>query len=186
MSRPFPWRLPMRRFSVVLALFVPLALLGPGPAGALPTVGWTQQQPSTSPSARAYAWTAYDAAHGYVLLFGGFDATTYLNDTWAWNGTTWRLLHPSVAPGARDSSGIAYDSTHHRLILFGGFDGTTYLNDTWGWDGSNWRRLSPPTSPTPRALLGSLTDDPGIGGLLLYGGYDATGELSDTWAWAWT
>ena len=31
---------------------------------------------------------AYDAAHGQVVMFGGFTGGTVLNDTWIWDGTT--------------------------------------------------------------------------------------------------
>src|SRR6266511_4696837 len=104
---------------------------------------WHLKAPATSPTARAYAWTAFDAAHGNTVLFGGFDGTNNLNDTWLWDGSDWNLVHPATSPSARQSAGIAYDSTHHRVILFGGFDGTNYLSDTWGWDGSNWHQLDP-------------------------------------------
>jgi hypothetical protein len=34
----------------------------------------------------------YDSASREVVLFGGYDGS-YLNDTWAWNGTGWTELH---------------------------------------------------------------------------------------------
>ena len=33
---------------------------------------------------------AYDAAHGQVVLFGGFN-TRALGDTWTWDGAAWAI-----------------------------------------------------------------------------------------------
>ena len=55
---------------------------------------WTQRHPATSPSARSGGGVtiiAYDAARRVVLLYGGTAAGNQpLNDTWLWDGITWR------------------------------------------------------------------------------------------------
>jgi hypothetical protein len=43
---------------------------------------WSQLSPSTSPAARNGAAMAFDPATGQVVLFGGFNGTTSLGDTW--------------------------------------------------------------------------------------------------------
>ena len=48
-----------------------------------------QLNPATSPSPRAVSAMAYDPVSKKVVMFGGFNDTTYLNDTWTWDGTTW-------------------------------------------------------------------------------------------------
>ena len=52
---------------------------------------WTQLTPATAPPARANAAMTDNSATGNVVLFGGRSArhATNLNDTWAYNGTTW-------------------------------------------------------------------------------------------------
>jgi hypothetical protein len=51
---------------------------------------WTQRSPADAPSRRYSAGTAYDAARGRVVLFGGgTNCCGVLGDTWAWDGTEW-------------------------------------------------------------------------------------------------
>jgi hypothetical protein len=156
-----------------------------GAADAPPV--WSLRTPATSPSARTFASVAYDAAHRQVVLFGGFDGTSFLGDTWTWNGSTWHQRAPATSPSPRDDASMAYDSTHHRVILFGGVDATQAYADTWAWTGTTWQALAPATAPSARATLGSLSDDPALGGLMLYGGFDFSGViLGETWAWTGT
>jgi hypothetical protein len=54
---------------------------------------WTKKTPTNSPTYRVGASMAMDAsANNRITLFGGFDGQNYLNDTWAWSGTTWTQL----------------------------------------------------------------------------------------------
>ena len=91
----------------------------------------------------------YDPASGKVIMFGGDSGTTYLNDTWSFDGTTWTQIAIQSAPPARAAAQIAYDSVTQKVVLFGGFNGTFYLGDTWLWDGSTlqWTQATPQASP---------------------------------------
>jgi hypothetical protein len=64
---------------------------------------WTQRSPVHAPSPRASMGMAYDAAHGQVVLFGGFLGD--FGDTWIWDGTDWAVpfrasatLRPKLGP----------------------------------------------------------------------------------------
>jgi hypothetical protein len=180
-------RTAVTRVLVLLSLPVFAFTTSPPASAARAVPVWTERQPTNSPSARTFASIAYDAAHRQVVLFGGYDGTTFLGDTWIWNGRTWRQLTPASSPAPRDDAGMAYDSTHHRVILFGGADATQAYDDTWAWTGSTWQELSPAAAPSPRSTLGSLSDDPALGGLVLYGGFDFSGIiLGETWEWTGT
>jgi hypothetical protein len=97
---------------------------------------WAQASPANSPSQRQFHAMAYDTAHGQVVLFGGFNISGYLGDTWVWVGTNWTQKSPSTSPTARDLSAMAYDSLHGQVVLFGGLFGNgSYLSDTWLWEG---------------------------------------------------
>jgi hypothetical protein len=79
-----------------------------------------------------------------VILFGGY-GSSYLNDTWSWNGTTWTQLIPALNPPGLGSGAMTYDSTSKQVYLFGGFAdaaGTVYPNDTWSWNGSIWNLVN--------------------------------------------
>ena len=69
-------------------------------------------------------------------MFGGFDGTGYLNDTWTFDGVTWTQVAVSHSPPVRAAAQMAYDSITRKVVLFGGYNGTNYLGDTWLWDGT--------------------------------------------------
>ncbi len=157
--------------------------------GATPTPTWTQLDPATSPSARSGAAMAYDAGTGQLVLFGGStSSSSFVNDTWTWNGTTWTQLNPATSPSARDGAAMAYDASTGQLVLFGGADTSGVLSDTWTWNGTTWTQLDPATSPPARGGA-AMAYDPGTGELVLFGGSDGTGTANDTWTWdgtTWT
>lgn len=160
---------------------------------------WTLLAPATSPAVRFYAQMSYDASTGHttsssVVLFGGYNDTTALSDTWYWNGTTWTQLTPVTTPAARYQGAMAYDgnavhSTYQQVLMFGGNGNSGILGDTWTWTGSNWVALSPVTSP-PARFGASMVYHTGLGEIILTGGYSSSGfAYSDTWAWngtTWT
>jgi hypothetical protein len=76
---------------------------------------------------------AYDAATGNVMVFGGFsDPSQGLDDTWAWNGKTWRQLSPANQPSGRWGGDMVYDAASDGLMLFGGeTTGDNVTNQTW-------------------------------------------------------
>ncbi len=145
---------------------------------------WTQQHPSVSPPARSDMSMAYDAATQTVLLFGGLTRANrtliYLDDTWAWDGTTWMLVQPSASPSARAGASIASDTSSKTLVLFGGGSGRQW-DDTWTWDGATWTLRQPAASPPARAYA-QMTYDEGNHIAVLFGGVDKK-NLTDTWAW---
>jgi hypothetical protein len=151
---------------------------------------WTEA--AALPSVPRYdAALAFDTAQGSAILFGGSGPGTtasYLNDTWAWNGTNWAHQFPKASPSARAGHAMAYDDALGEIILFGGGNGTPSLNDTWAWDGTNWQSIAGTTAPSIRSFPG-MVYDPIRGEIVLFGGLlpgiTATG---DTWTWngTWT
>jgi len=140
---------------------------------------WTQLSPSSSPSGRSYASMAYDAADGYVLLFGG--AYTF-DDTWTFKAGSWTELSPASAPSPRYAAPLAYDAADGYTLLSGGYGAPS---DTWEFKAGSWTQLSPSISPSPRAFS-SMAYDAADGYVLLFGGSCA---CSDTWqfkAGTWT
>src|SRR5437868_2193958 len=120
--------------------------LAAGPA----TVSWSKISPTQGLPARAFFATAYDPISKKVVVFGGANATSQLNETWTFDGKTWTQVQTSVSPGPRSAAAMAYDKNIQKVVLFGGFVGVTFLNDTWLWDGatSTWTQATPQTIPT--------------------------------------
>jgi len=143
---------------------------------------WTEITPTTVPPVRAGASLAYDGASGQgnLILFGGYNGTSYLQDTWTCSGTNWVSLSPATKPPVREEASFGYDTATSQLILFGGYNGSD-LADTWSWTGTNWSALSPATSPPARFGAGTPYS-PAIGELALFGGQGAS-YYGDTWVW---
>ena len=147
-----------------------------------------------SPPVRDQGSMAYDAASGYVLLFGGFDyselgVTTVYNDTWAWNGTAWIQLGPGASPSTRYGAAMTYNAASGTILLFGGENASSqFLGDTWIWDGNTWSQQSPSSSPPARYDAG-MAYDGATGTVLLFGGASGNNNSNDTWGWngtTWT
>jgi len=173
--------------SCAAALLLSFVLLSTRPAAAGPTEFWTELGVNPHPSARVNAPMIYDPVGKNLLLFGGYDGFTHLNDTWTFNGTSWVQLNPPVSPPPRSASAMAYDAKTKTIVMFGGFDGSQYMGDTWLWDGSSqtWTQATPITNPTP-VTLPMLFTDPLSGHAAMVGGYDGNFYQDITWKWTGT
>ena len=64
---------------------------------------------------------AYDGTLAEPTLFGGYDGTTVLGDTWEYSGTNDGSSRPRPpSPPARADAAMADNSTDGQLVLFGG------------------------------------------------------------------
>jgi len=131
-----------------IALAVSLSAL------SLAAQGWvdrTPTNPSASPGARRNAAMCWDAAHGYVLMYGGVSPVVYTIDTWSWNGTSWSAYAPSgplnpVTFQSNQQSAMVFHPPTNEVVLFAG-------NATWTWSGSNW--IARPSATLPTSTYGS-------------------------------
>jgi len=156
---------------------------------------------------------AYDSKSDKLILFGGFNGTSYFSDTWAYdyNTNTWTNMNPSTHPSARYQSAMAYDSESDKIILFGGFgdaggggymmehDYTTYsssgsepspsgggsvLGDVWAYDyNTNTWTQKSMAISPPARYQSAMVYDSKSDRILLYGGYSSGSPLSDMWAY---
>jgi hypothetical protein len=177
----------LRYFSrafVVLVCCCGAMVFGSTATAAPDSVGWVQLSPTNSPPARSYLAMAYDPASGKVIVFGGYDGTGYLNDTWTFDGINWTHVDASPSPSARANAQMAYDSVTHKVVLFGGYNGTNYKGDTWLWDGttSRWTRVR--TAHHPRPVTGPMLFPDPNGRVDLFGGFD--GHFYQLTMWQWT
>ena len=112
------------KFPAVLAAMLLMATvsLPPCAVGAdVPTVNWSQLSPASSFTPRSYAAVAYDAVSRKIVVFGGFNTTGYLNDTWTFDGTTWTQVQIATAPTLKECTTVAIDSI------------STWTRDHPGW-----------------------------------------------------
>lgn len=154
---------------------------------------WTQVFPATVPAARTSHAMIYDSARERVVMFGGYrggsiaQITSFLADTWEWNGTNW-TLSPATGPIARQYHNMAYSESGRVAILSGGSNtNSTRVNDTWAYDGTSWTQLTNVDAPGNPRDQHAMAYEPGASGrpgrILLHGGYQGAGIVqSDTWA----
>jgi len=137
---------------------------------------------TAGPLARTQHALVYDAARQRVVLFGGVGfvggVSTYLADTWEWDGDRWFEV-ATTGPAGRADAVMAYDAARGRVVLFGGFGSGTF-GDTWEWDGVAWT-LAASTGPSARTGAAAAFDGT-RGRVLLFGG-SASGYLADLWEW---
>jgi hypothetical protein len=161
---------------------------------------WSLHHSASAPPARSSAVMAYDAAHRDVVLFGGTPLTVtparggpaYLNDTWTWNGSTWKQQHPAHAPGFTFSwpATMAFDPVSKTVLLYGftqtttpGATGTvTSMNaETWSWDGSDWTKMAPASSPDQEGAMATGSNHVYL--LALSSGRVGGQYVSRMWQW---
>ena len=145
---------------------------------------WTQLSPATSPGARTGATMAFDQANSQIVLFGGCSnsaCSTYLADTWTWNGSTWTAKAPATSPTGRFGAAMAYSATSSNsgIILFGGANAGGPLAETWRWNGTTWNNLAA-NGPLARQYA-TMTYDAVNVRLVLFGGQAGSGFFQDTW-----
>ena len=162
---------------------------------------WTEISASGGPPGRWGGEMVYDAADGYLLLFGGRNVTQFFNDTWSYSATGWHQIVTSDAPSPRSNSGLAYDPSDGDVILFGGGMGsvpagsggpTVYYNDTWTYRAGVWTNVTSTAGlpPSPR-WTGGMSYDASSGSVVLEGGNGGTScvAYNDTWEYSggrWT
>ncbi|HVS42557.1 MAG TPA: hypothetical protein VMU20_09825 [Candidatus Dormibacteraeota bacterium] len=162
----------------------PVAQLAAGAAG-----------PRPGPPPRAFAAAGYDPQRAEVVLFGGrAGENRLLDDTWTWDGSSWRLRYQTVGPSPRKAAAMAWDPSSGRLLLFGGQGlasdgrGEIELRDTWAWDGTGWVPLRPAVSPPGRLGAGTaaLATDATTGEVLLVTDGASEGSTCSLSVWHWS
>ena len=104
----------------------------------------------------------YDAADGYVLLFGGTDstgATTY-SDTWEFLAGNWTDLATKVSgtPPGTYRTEMSYDPLGGYAVLFGGCTTSTCPDqNTYTYHNLTWKSLSLSTKPAAGCTMASPT-----------------------------
>ena len=100
---------------------------------------WTacQQPVIEQPPARILPAMTYIPDTKEILLFGGDNQASCLNDTWVYScdRKTWSQLETPVAPSFRAAAALVYDPESKKVLLIGGYRaGWKPLADVWLFD----------------------------------------------------
>ncbi len=149
---------------------------------------WREVTPEGITGRHSYG-LAYDADRARTVLFGGFDGGQD-DETWEYDGESWRRRLTATTPIKRTVPAMAYDRARRRTIMFGGESVFAYkVDDTWEWDGADWTPRTPAVRPPARAGA-AMAYDPDRKVVVLFGGRaNNNANLNDTWEWdgtTWT
>jgi hypothetical protein len=127
---------------------------------------WTHLTTNASPPARAYAGLTYDAADGYVLLFGGSGSGGLLDDTWEFTDGGWTEITPSLSPPpAAAYQDLVYDAADGYALLVDVAATTT----TWAYHAGVWQNLTAESSSIPAAPTNGVVYDAAAARVLVFG-----------------
>ncbi len=143
------------------------------------------------PEPRRLHSMAFDQGRGVTVMMGGFQGSNsgpdqvFLNDTWEFNGRSWRLAgeFPGQTPKLT-SRKMVYHKGRQTVI----YDSSDYAtHNLWEWDGENWTMLVEIDlleDGSPTHYPGSMAYDPLLDRLLFFGGGHGAGKATNTiWAW---
>jgi len=174
------------------------SLIGPQPNGGISPNGGASSGRAPPRFGMYNMQLAYDAADGYLLLFGATGAGPQNGtETWTYHGGTWTNLNLTPSPESCMGSIMAYDSFDGYVLYFaaGNFGSggqCSSAGQTWAFNGGAWTQLHPAASPPVRQSA-AMTNDTGDGYMLLFGGACNQGThltlCGDTWTYlagTWT
>jgi PKD repeat protein len=148
--------------------------------------GWVQLTPSIAPPGTVYGDMAYDPVSGYIVLFGGDNASFATTDqTWEFYSGQWWSTRISPSPSARNDEMMTWVPSISAILMFGGENALAYeLNDTWTFANNVWTNITPSSSPPEREGSGFALDGTGVTPILV-GGFniDSGAVFNDTWAY---
>jgi hypothetical protein len=147
---------------------------------------WVLLKPPFYPDSREYHEMEPVYNDDKVILFGGFNGSDYLKDTWVYDlsDNLWVLSEPIQNPSPRKGHEMATFYGTDKMLFFGGNEsGITLRGDTWTYtlSSNEWNEQSPDSgAPTPRTghgMAGFYDTDKAI----LFGPDDQTWiyDLSD-------
>jgi hypothetical protein len=147
--------------------------------------GWRELHPTASPPARGQATMAYDPMLRELVLYGGcafcgVPGLQLLQDTWAFNGITWRELVSQHVPTFEPSPLLSWDSADDALVLLapppgfgpnppnGDFPTVGGALGRWVWSSSGWTWKGDPTGPPLFGQPAAFVPEPGSSAMLFY------------------
>jgi N-acetylneuraminic acid mutarotase len=148
---------------------------------------WTLMHPPINPSPRSGHAMTMESMDNKIVLFGGFNGISYLNDTWVYdiNLDNWVQQFPQNHPSGLSHAGMAPVYNDDKIVLFGGSSGGTPKEDTWVYNLSinTWDKKYFDTSFTP-----GMTNSPSM--TMVYKDDTVilvkamgTGEYTEAWAY---
>ncbi len=138
---------------------------------------------TTNPSARTTPAMAYDQATGQMVLFGGYNGSTYLGDTWQWSAVAVTAISPIAGPLAGGTS-VTITGTAITPLASTATDSSIATITAWSATGLP---TGLPTGLSIAAATGTISGTPTAAGsygvtLVATDSAGAMGAATFTWA----
>ena len=145
----------------------------------------------TPPSARSNAFMDYSEPLSSLIIFGGIEDITFLNDIWEFTleHLTWNeiLVLSTAKPcnfykAPREAPGGATVSPDRKLYIFGGNSDYGPETDLWefNFDSLQWNIIETFNTPLPRSYFGfAKYVEADIYYLVIQGGYEIELRTND-------
>ncbi|HZY93198.1 MAG TPA: PKD domain-containing protein [Thermoplasmata archaeon] len=136
---------------------------------------WTNLSSTvTGPAPTVGGQTAYDAADGYVLSYGGSGNCAGPDVTYTYHAGVWKdITSTAGTPTAQAGvGGMAYDPIERGVLITGGYDNyCSVTNQTWIFRAGFWTDYTNDSAANPPGRWdGRMAFDALLGGDLLWGG----------------
>jgi len=119
-----------------------------------------------------------------MIVFGGYDGTSYLNDVWEYNITQDAWTQKTSGATARYAhSAVTYNNGIDQImIVFGGNNGTSVINDVWQYNITQDTWTQKTSGATARYFLSEVTYNNGTDQMMvIFGGQSTVSPTNDTW-----
>jgi PKD repeat protein len=124
----------------------------------------------------------YDSQNDVMVLFGGYDASVSLSDTWTYNVDTQFYNEPTPIswPSATRFMDMVFDPISKKTILFGGFEANVGIYE---YDAASniWSGPFTPGGGPPETNSHSMAYDPVKEVIVCFGGVQSAGQSRNTW-----
>ncbi len=88
---------------------------------------WTLRTPSVQPPARNAGASVYDPVRNRTIIHAGYNGTSFLTDTWEWDGSVWTQV-ASNGPAVASGGAMIFDPVRGVPLLMSDFGQVWLLN----------------------------------------------------------
>jgi hypothetical protein len=175
----------LNRRRVILILFALVLLKSP----LIGQEVWYEIFPNALPPERSAFGMVHNKQTNRPVLFGGFNSSGPLDDTWEFQENTWVELFPPAKPPARYFHTFTYRDSDGSAFVLGGLVDNKPSSEMWKLESGTWTKITSSEIPPARHSHAAAYDSK-LDALYVYGGLgednEHRGDFRAYQADAWT
>ena len=131
---------------------------------------WVVVDREAHPDSTVFGAASYDKTRHRIVMFGGNNGTSDINETWEFDGVSWTRQTVSTIPGAQNGHSMTFYDSRDEVILY------TVDGDTYSYDGSDYTLEDGSSLPGTRLYSKMVYDSERDVVILFGGGYEGGGS----------